>query len=83
MGLALPDLSPFGTCTLDDGGCATCGDVAVPVRVVALRADGFTECEDRTGTRAEIATAFIPDVAPGDVLLVHMGVAIACVQRSA
>ncbi len=79
----MADLSDFGTCTLDDDGCTTCGDVAVPVRVVALRADGFAECEDRTGERAEIATAFTPDVSPGDVLLVHMGVAIACVQQSA
>ena len=76
----MADLIAFGSCTLSDDGCTTCGDVAVPVRVVALRADGFAECEDRLGQRAEIATAFAPEAVPGDVLLVHMGVAIAHLQ---
>lgn len=70
------DLSQYGTCTLDDDGCTTCGDVAVPVRV--LESQGHTaRCEDQAGQQAEIATDFVPDARPGDVLLVHMGVAIA------
>lgn len=72
----MTDLTDYGSCTLDDDGCSTCGDVAVPVRVVAL-GDGMAVCEDRLGQRADVATAFVSDVAPGDVLLVHMGVAIA------
>ena len=73
----MTDLSAYGPCTLDDDGCTTCGDVAVPVRVVERPADDLAVCEDRTGARAEVATAFTPEAAPGDVLLVHMGVAIA------
>lgn len=76
----MADLTAYGSCTLDDDGCTTCGDVGVPVRVVALKPDGVAVCEDRLGQRAEIATAFAPDAAPGDVLLVHMGVAIAHLQ---
>lgn len=71
------DLRAYGTCTLDDDGCSTCGDVGVPVRVVRLLNDGLALCEDRTGEQAEIATDFAPGTTPGDVLLVHMGVAIA------
>lgn len=79
----MTDLARYGPCTLDEpapakagDGCTTCGDFAVPVRVVERRGDAAL-CEDRTGARAEVATAFTPEAAPGDVLLVHMRVAIA------
>jgi hydrogenase expression/formation protein HypC len=39
-------------------------------------------CEDRLGQRALIATDFVAPVAPGDVLLVHLGVAIARVEEA-
>ena len=71
------DLRAYGTCTLDDDGCSTCGDVGVPVRVVCLLGESEALCEDRAGERAEVATDFAPGAVPGDVLLVHMGVAIA------
>ena len=79
----MADLSDFGTCTLEQPApakawdCTTCGDVAVPVRVVRVLGDEVALCEDRTGERAEVATTFTPETRPGDVLLVHMGVAIA------
>ena len=83
----MTDLARYGACTLAEPGpaqtghgCTTCGDVAVPVRVVALQPGGTALCEDRAGARAEVATAFTPDAAPGDVLLVHAGVALARVQ---
>jgi hydrogenase expression/formation protein HypC len=70
------DLERYGSCTLDQDGCVTCGDLAVPVHVVAV--NGVTAvCEDRTGRRAEIAVDFVRDVRRGDLLLVHTGVAIA------
>ncbi len=47
----------------------------MPVRVVAVR-EGAAEVEDRLGNRAEVAADFVPDARPGDVLLVHLGVAI-------
>lgn len=68
-------LSALGTCTLADDGCATCGDVAIPVRVVRLDAESAT-VEDRLGEQAEVAVDFVPGVREGDVILVHMGVAI-------
>jgi hydrogenase expression/formation protein HypC len=70
----------YGACTLDEDGCTTCGDMGIPVRVVEIR--GFIAvCEDRAGRRAEVAIDFVPGIGPGDVLLVHMGVAIAAATR--
>lgn len=71
------DLRAYGSCTLDDDGCTTCGDVGIPVRVVRVLDGQQALCEDRTGRRAQIATDFTPAAAPGDVLMVHTGVAIA------
>ncbi len=70
------DLTLYGSCTLDADGCTTCGDVAVPVRVVALEGSDAL-VEDRLGQQARVAVDFIPDLEVGDALLVHMGVAIA------
>ncbi|MEM9666844.1 MAG: HypC/HybG/HupF family hydrogenase formation chaperone [Bacteroidota bacterium] len=77
----VPDLTTYGTCTLDDDGCSVCGDVAVPVRVLTLLRPGWARCEDRTGQTAEIATAFTPDARPGDVLLITAGVALTLLPR--
>lgn len=75
----MTDLRQFGTCTLEDDGCTTCGDVAVPVRVIRM-SETKAVCEDRTGRRAEVLIDFAPDASVGDILLVHMGVAIANVR---
>ena len=72
-------LERFGSCTLDQAGCVTCGDGAVPARVLAV--DGTAaRVEDRLGNRAEVALDFVPDTRPGDLLLVHSGVAIARIE---
>lgn len=65
----------YGSCTLDQDGCATCGDVAVPARVLQLRGD-VARVIDRVGNVAEIATDFVPSVRLGDIVMVHLGVAI-------
>lgn len=54
--------------------CITCGDVAVPARVVALTGDSATIEKD--GARERIAVDLVEDVAIGDVLLCHAGVAL-------
>jgi D-sedoheptulose 7-phosphate isomerase len=54
--------------------CLTCGDVAVPLRVVAV--EGATAVVERKGVREQVAVDLVEDVAPGDVLLCHAGVAI-------
>ena len=74
------DLERYGLCTLDQDRCVTCGDLGVPVRVVAV-SDHAAVCEDRTGRRAEIAVDFVRDVRRGDLLLVHKGVAIARIPQ--
>lgn len=76
------DLALYGSCVLSDDGCTTCGDVAVPVRVLAIGADGTGTCKDRLGAKAEIQLDFTPGVSPGDVVMVHMGIAIAKVDPS-
>ena len=59
-------------------GCITCGDEALPLRV--LKVDGVRElalCESEAGQRETVEIALVGPVAPGDTLLVHAGTAIA------
>jgi len=70
------DLSRYGSCTLDQDGCSTCGDVAVPVWVVEIEGSDAL-VEDRVGQQARVAIDFFPQARVGDAVLVHMGVAIA------
>ncbi|MDX6213217.1 MAG: hydrogenase expression/formation protein HypC [Frankiales bacterium] len=56
-------------------GCLTCGDVAVALTVHAL--DGADAvCRDEAGREELVALELVGDVAPGDRLLVHAGVAL-------
>ncbi len=75
-------LERYGACTLADQRCATCCDAGIPVRVLELHG-AVARCEDRAGEQAEIAVEFIPGVRPGDVLLVHAGVALARAEEPA
>lgn len=76
------DLSHYGSCTLDQDGCTTCGDVAVPVRVVGLFGSEAL-VEDRLGQRAVVAIDLFPEAKAGDALLVHLGVAISRLEEPA
>jgi hydrogenase maturation factor len=51
--------------------CVTCSDEAVPLRVEAVRADGTALCEG-----VEVMTDLVGRLEPGDVVLVHAGVAL-------
>lgn len=58
--------------------CITCGDSAEAMRV--MRVDEqcvLALCEDAGGARHTVETALVGEVAPGDMLLVHAGTAIA------
>jgi len=56
--------------------CITCGDVAVEARVVARLDDGFAVIE-KDGAREHVAVDLLEEnVAVGDVLLCHAGVAL-------
>lgn len=71
----MSELEKYGSCTLEDDNCATCGDRAVPVRVLNVE-EQIACCADLTGAQATVAVDFIEDVRPGDILLVHRGAAI-------
>jgi hydrogenase maturation factor len=73
----------FGACSADpDGGCLTCGDVAVPLTVVGVRgADAC--CRDDAGRTETVALELVGPVDVGDRLLVHAGVAIELLTAAA
>jgi hydrogenase maturation factor len=64
-----------------DDVCLTCSDSAVPVRIVALRADGLASVDTGDGRTEEISVALV-EAAVGDVVLVHAKEAIAVVERA-
>jgi hydrogenase maturation factor len=58
--------------------CITCGDDGVPMTVVRVDRDrGLALCAHESGSRETIETALVEPVAPGDMLLVHAGTALA------
>ena len=57
----------------DDDHCVTCSDEAVPLRVVRLAPGRIALCDGGV----EVMTDLVGEVAVGDELLVHAGVAIA------
>jgi hydrogenase maturation factor len=62
----------------DANHCITCGDEAVPLKVLQVDADrDLALCENDAGERTTVQIALVLPVAPGDELLVHAGTAIA------
>ena len=62
----------------DHDVCITCGDHAVPMRVVRIDAvRSLALCEDEDGRRESVEIALVAPVQPGDEVLVHAGTAIA------
>ncbi len=71
---AAADLAP--SCD-HEVGCITCGDTAVPLRVVEVEDDPtLALCTDADGARETVETSLVGDVREGMTLLVHAGVAI-------
>jgi hydrogenase maturation factor len=65
-------------CGPHESHCITCGDEAVPVKV--LKIDTVRElalCAGADGAHTTVEIALVAPVAPGDELLVHAGTAIA------
>ena len=59
--------------------CITCGDLGIPMRIGALEGEGLACCCDVTCAGQPDSTVdvqLVGDVAPGDVVLVHAGVAL-------
>ncbi len=65
------------SCTLDaEGHCITCSDEALHVRVLCVDEENELAQVTIDGTEEEIDISLVERIAPGDVLLVHGGVAI-------
>ena len=59
-------------------GCITCGDVALPLRVLLVdEGRGLALCRDGSDHRESVEIALVGTVEAGDELLVHAGTAIA------
>ena len=55
--------------------CITCGDVAIPMRVVRTAEDGLADCLIADGEISTVDVSLV-DAGPGDEVLVHACVAI-------
>jgi hypothetical protein len=65
------------SCILDAQGlCVTCSDEALPVRVLHIDQETGLALVSVKDTTEEIDISLVEDVAPGDMLLAHGGVAI-------
>jgi hydrogenase maturation factor len=59
-------------------GCITCGDEAVPMRILQIDARrGLALCEDGGGGRSTVEVELVAPVAEGETILVHAGAALA------
>jgi hydrogenase maturation factor len=57
--------------------CITCGDQGIEMRVAgAADAAGIVSCQDADGARTDVDVLLVEPVVPGELLLVHAGVAI-------
>lgn len=66
-----------GSCELDEQGhCITCSDEAKPAWVLSVDEAMGTACVTINETETEIDITLVDDVEPGDIVLVHGGVAI-------
>ncbi len=66
-------------CAVTDG-CITCGDIALPLTVVSMVGMDAL-CRDEQGREETVAVELVGEVAPGDRVLVHAGVAIERLTR--
>ena len=66
-----------------DEHCITCGDVAVPLRVVRTdAAERLAWCvQDGSHAGEWVDVELVGDVAPGDAVLVHAGTALVLLER--
>jgi hydrogenase maturation factor len=60
----------------DEGHCITCSDEGVEMRVLETTERGVARCATEDGATSEVMCDLVGDVAPGDALLVHAGVAL-------
>ncbi len=75
------EASTPGACDVD-GHCVTCSDEALDARVLRVDAASGLALVAMQDATMEVDTTLVDEVQPGDVLLVHAGVAIARVDAS-
>jgi hydrogenase maturation factor len=64
--------------------CITCGDVAIPMRVVSTGGeDGLAECVTEDGEAAAVDLSLVDGASEGDSVLVHACVAIQVLEPAA
>jgi hydrogenase assembly chaperone HypC/HupF len=71
------------SCALDaEDHCITCSDEALQVRVLNVDEEHGQAQVTLNGIEEEIDISLVESIAPGDILLVHGGVAIARVDEA-
>ena len=71
------------SCALDsEGHCITCSDEALEVRVLCVDEENGLAQVTLDGASEEIDITLVENIAPGDVLLVHGGIAIARIDEA-
>jgi len=82
IGLHFQNFTPEQKYCVPDahGYCSTCSDEALPARVTELNEDQFTALVEINGRSAEVDVSLIDDIAVGQHVLVHGGVAIGLVD---
>ena len=66
-----------------ESGCITCGDEAVPMRVLRVdEARRLALCADQEDRRETVEVELVAPVARGDELLVHAGTALLVLEGS-
>ena len=71
------------SCALDsEGHCITCSDEALEVRVLCVDEENSLAQVTLDGVSEEIDITLVENIAPGDVLLVHGGIAIARIDEA-
>jgi hydrogenase maturation factor len=74
-----PDLG--GACGPDEH-CITCGDLAVPMRVLGITSSGTAICAEESGATGEVMIELVGRVDVGDTVLVHAGTALHLARRA-
>lgn len=81
--LKRPAMLTDTTCELDaEGHCITCSDQAVTVRVLHVELENGLAQVEVDGNEEEVDITLVESVAPGALLLVHGGVAIALLEEA-
>jgi hydrogenase maturation factor len=66
----------------EDGHCITCSDEALPATVLQINQESGSALVTVREVTEEIDITLVDDLVPGDIVLVHGGVAIALVTEA-